>query len=136
MSLYQSQRDLQLTHSFNSIVLDFCDALWRNRAFSNDSRPYPTLLFHLSRFVVHALNKLSDCLSAYQNILTQCTCTCVCSTFNPNYMCVRKCMAHLCREFLASCQLHSVHDKLSIIHHPALVAYVHKFFNEVHVLIY
>ena len=56
----QSQRDLQLTHSFNSIVLDLCDALWRNRAFSNDSRPYPTLLFHLSRFAVHVLQVASS----------------------------------------------------------------------------
>ena len=36
------------------------------------------------------------------------------------------------REHLESCNLHSVHEKLSIIHHPAMIPYVHKFFKEVH----
>jgi len=36
------------------------------------------------------------------------------------------------RERSESCNLHSVHEKLSIIHHPAMIPYVHKFFKEVH----
>eukprot|EP00731_Ephydatia_muelleri_P030141 Em0021g664a len=52
--LPQSERDHKLTVTFNSIVLDFCDALWRNLAFVNSQRPYPTLLFTLPREVLHS----------------------------------------------------------------------------------
>lgn len=47
--LKRSQRDFQMTHTFNSTVLDFCDSLWRNLAFSDSDRPYPTILFKLSK---------------------------------------------------------------------------------------
>ena len=50
--LSQSERDHKFTVTFNSIVLDFCDALWRNLAFTSSQRPCPSLLFTLPREVL------------------------------------------------------------------------------------
>ncbi|CAI8007738.1 Centromere protein I [Geodia barretti] len=50
-ALSKNQRSLKLTQTFNSVVLDFCNALWRNMIFKKTSKnsEYPTLAFDLPR---------------------------------------------------------------------------------------
>lgn len=56
----QNERDLQLTQMFNSMVLDFCDALWRNMIFKKKSKTsYPTLAFDLPRWALSSLSTLA-----------------------------------------------------------------------------
>jgi centromere protein I len=50
-ALSKNQRSLKLTQTFNSVVLDFCNALWRNMIFKKTSKnsEYQTLAFDLPR---------------------------------------------------------------------------------------
>jgi hypothetical protein len=46
----RKERSLQLTQTFNSVVLDFCDALWRNMIFKKSRKSdYPSLAFDLTK---------------------------------------------------------------------------------------
>ena len=49
MTYCQMDRDRETVVQFNTIILDMVDALWRNCAFSNTDRHYPTAVFHFSR---------------------------------------------------------------------------------------
>ena len=55
VSMYcsQNERSLRLTQTFNSLVLDFCNALWRDMIFRETARnsEYPTLCFDLPRYM-------------------------------------------------------------------------------------
>lgn len=68
--LPRSQRDPELTHAFNTVVLDLCDSLWRNQAFSAkpDSTPYPSRLFTMDRDVLSAACDI-ECVHERLNIV-------------------------------------------------------------------
>ncbi len=99
------------------MILDFCDTLWRSLAFQdNPDRPYPTLLFQLTRskpvlfsVCTHKNAPLQQCYHSNSHVT----------------------LFSFGRGFLESRSLHSPDDRLSIIHHPALLGYVRNFYVQV-----
>lgn len=102
----QNERDLQLTQKFNSMVLDFCDALWRNMIFKKKSKTsYPTLAFDLPRWACLLCQHLP-----FNRV-----------SLPPSFF----------RDLLESCSILQPHKRLNLVHHPALIGLVIQFFMEV-----
>ena len=106
MLLSQNERDLQLTQTFNTLVLDFSNALWRNMIFKKSNSKtgdYPTLAFDLPRLKSLHLTRLKMTLLVIISL----------------------------REQLVECDISQPHKRLNLVHHPAMIGLVLQFFIEV-----